>query len=1214
MKLKPLRLIDSLNIAYQKQSLSRITIDLFKTELSKLFRYVDDNQDEDYHKNLISNFLQTVYYKDKFIINVNKKQDLVIKQGNSVKDKVGIILEFKKPSETRDMLTIEHPNSKAFRQLILYYLRERIDSNNQSIKYLIATNFYEWYIFDEIWFEKYIYRNTQLINDYEEYKLSGHDTKFFYDEVAAKYIEIIDIELPCTYFNLKDYIQNPQGFENLAGLTTDDFKLINLYKIFSPEHLLKLPFTNDSNSLNKEFYNELLYILGLEEVKCGAKHTIERKIKNRNEGSLLENTIQILISRNKLKNLESYQNIENQEYFVYEIALELVITWLNRILFLKLLEGQLVKYHKGNIEYSFLNNQKINDFNELDELFFDILAKPIKERYHAVNQKFTNLPYLNSSLFEITDLENNTIRIADLKARYEIPVYTNTVLKDINEKQKIGSLNTLNYLFQFLNSFNFSSDDTAQIQEENKSIISASVLGLIFEKLNGYKDGSFFTPGFITMYICRETLRRAVVQKFKEISMTHYKNMSDLSDFEELKDKINYANKPEREKANEIINSIKICDPAVGSGHFLVSALNELIAIKSELKILNYTDGTRIRGIEITVENDELIVTEEETKSQFSYHVSDKHTPIKELQQLQEALFNEKRIIIENCLFGVDINPKSVMICRLRLWIELLKNAYYNAESNYLQLETLPNIDINIKVGNSLISRFDKRFNIFEKDILKKNILLYKIAVETYKNLKNYEGKDKLKNQINILKNNLIDIAVPIDPDFAKIKAKQRDLDNAMQLPNNYEFKGRLASELTQLNKEYEIKLNTLYKNCFEWFIEFPEVLSDEGEYLGFDVVVGNPPYMQVREFSEAIQKAYINSKYYQIAKGSRLNLFQFFIPLVYDILKPNGYNTLIYQNSFLAEETTQNVRTFVFDKQKIISIDSFPERDNENLRVFKEAKMSVCVTICQKKAEPDFIFTLRTWKDRKMKENKTINYSKKEIQSLFKEKLIIPMLSQNEFDLFLKINSINNKLNINIFSGELDMTASKPFFTKDCKYPLIVKGAQVQRYYISTKISQGEIEYLDTTKFFQENKKDGRFANFENERIVMQRITGVDSHIRLIMTLLPANCFCTNSTNYILDNYNNLRYLLGVLNSKLINYFFKLTSTNTNVTTNEIQRIPVPNFEQLIQKKIIDLVEEILSIKKQNSESDVLRIENQIDELVYEIYNLTPEEIEILQ
>src|SRR6185312_14975886 len=265
-----------------------------------------------------------------------------------------------------------------------------------------------------------------------------------------------------------------------------------------------------------------------------------------------------------------------------------------------------------------------------------------------------------------------------------------------------------------------------EIQEDNKTLINASVLGLIFEKINGYKDGSFFTPGFITMYMCRETIRRAVVQKFNEAKEW------DLKEYSELYNKIQ-----DKREANVIVNSLKICDPAVGSGHFLVSALNELIAIKSDLQILADGEGRTLRDYTVEVVNDELIVTDD-SGDIFEYRPNNK-----ESQRVQETLFHEKQTLIENCLFGVDINPNSVKICRLRLWIELLKNAYYKADTK--ELETLPNIDINIKTGNSLISRFALDADLSQAlRNTKWNINDYKIAVGAYKNATDKEAKREL--------------------------------------------------------------------------------------------------------------------------------------------------------------------------------------------------------------------------------------------------------------------------------------------------------------------------------------------------------------------------------------------------------------------------------------------------------------------------------------
>ncbi|MFM8005339.1 MAG: type II restriction endonuclease, partial [Dolichospermum sp.] len=265
-------------------------------------------------------------------------------------------------------------------------------------------------------------------------------------------------------------------------------------------------------------------------------------------------------------------------------SLELAITWINRILFLKLLESQLINYHQGNKSFAFLNLAKIQDFGNLNRLFFGVLSHKPEEREKHIKNLVANIPYLNSSLFEVSEIEHQTIVISNLVNDEKLSIFNQTVLKDNHDHKRTGKLKALEYIFEFLDAYDFSSEGTEEIQEESKTLINASVLGLIFEKINGYKDGSFFTPGFITMYMCRETIRRAVLQKFKEIKGWNCANI------DELYDKIT-----DKKEANQIINSLKICDPAVGSGHFLVSALNEIITIKSELKILLDKQGRTLR-------------------------------------------------------------------------------------------------------------------------------------------------------------------------------------------------------------------------------------------------------------------------------------------------------------------------------------------------------------------------------------------------------------------------------------------------------------------------------------------------------------------------------------------------------------------------------------------------------------------------------------------
>ncbi|HZV69898.1 MAG TPA: Eco57I restriction-modification methylase domain-containing protein [Saprospiraceae bacterium] len=909
----------ALNKAYLKVRPIRSEIDRFKTNLIHLLDHINATESEEHHKNLVADFLKRTWYDQQHFINTKGRNDLVIHNGN--KDStVGVIIEAKKPGNKSEMITREKLNAKAFQELVLYYLRERITFGNTDVRHLIITNIHEWYIFDAKLFDRLFAQNTNFVRqftEFEEGKAADTNTSFFYRNIAEPFIESIHTQIEFTYFDIRDY-EKPLRNTDKA----DDARLIALFKLLSPAHLLKQSFVNDSNSLDRRFYTELLHIIGLTEVKDGGKKLIQRHKKGeRHTGTLLEDTIQQLDSLDKLSRIEKpSQYGADREERLFNIGLELSITWINRILFLKLLEAQLISYHKGDKAYSFLQSDRIHNYDDLNSLFFQVLARQMDERQAEVQKAFDKVPYLNSSLFEPTDLEHLTLLISNLRNDVTIPVHTQTVLKDTSGKKVTGAIVTLEYLFRFLDAYDFSGEGSVDIQEDNKTLINASVLGLIFEKINGYKDGSFFTPGFITMYMCRETIRRAVVQKFNETKGWTCETTDDL--YEKITD---------RKEANVIINSLHICDPAVGSGHFLVSALNEIIAIKSELKVLLDRDGKWLKEYHIEVSNDELIISDEDDF--FVYRPGNR-----ESQRVQEVLFHEKQTIIENCLFGVDINPNSVKICRLRLWIELLKHAYYK---NDTELETLPNIDINIKCGNSLVSRFAIDADL--RQALKKSkftIDSYKIAVDTYRNAENREEKREMEKLITSIKSDFRSEISANDKNIKKLNKLNDELFHTANPGGLFEqtkdeksardLKVRqLSKEIEKLEAEVEeIKANRIYENAFEWRFEFPEVLDDDGDFVGFDVVVANPPYIRQEELKE--YKTYFERTYTTYAGTA--DLYVYFVEKGISFLKQHGDFIYILPNKWMRAGYGAAMRRYLkqYAIRKILDFGDLP--------VFEEA------------------------------------------------------------------------------------------------------------------------------------------------------------------------------------------------------------------------------------------------------------------------------------
>jgi adenine-specific DNA-methyltransferase len=1307
-RLKPRK---ALNKAFLKVKPNRNEIELFKANLIQLLDRTNDTESEEFHKNLVIDFLKKTYYDPNHFINTKDRNDLVIHNGDKANSSVGVILEAKKPTNKSEMVSTEKLNTKAFQELVLYYLRERIAHKNLEVKHLVITNIHEWVIFDATTFDRLFAQNKNLVKqflDFEGGRLAGTKTEFFYRQIAEPFIAEITSEIEFTYFDLQDY-QKPLRNDDKA----DDNKLIALFKLLSPEHLLKLPFTNDSNSLDKRFYSELLHIMGLTETKEKGKKLIGRnKEGERHTGSIMEDAIIQLDSLDKISRLERPVQFGNtQEERLFNVALGLTITWINRILFLKLLEAQLIAYHKSSHQsgkgdkparpagrsYSFLNSDKIKNYDDLNSLFFQVLARKYDERNPDVKEVFEIVPYLNSSLFEPTEIEHATMFISNLKDDKTIPILSSTVLKNDQGKKRTGKLPTLEYLLEFLNAYDFSGEGSEEIQEDNKTLINASVLGLIFEKINGYKDGSFFTPGFITMYMCRETIRKAVVQKFD-----HDLPDSGINSIEDIYDLI--PQKISIKKANEMVNSLKICDPAVGSGHFLVSALNEMIAVKNDLGILCDFEGKPLKNYWVDVVNDELFITDKESGEEFYYVAPSsrtektiKHTfggdtfnytasKLPERQVVQQSIFKEKQTIIENCLFGVDINPNSVKICRLRLWIELLKNAYYTPESNFTELETLPNIDINIKCGNSLVSRFAIDSDL--RQALKKSkwtIDGYKVAVATYRNADNKEQKREMERLIAGIKS---DFRSEISNNDPKIKRKAKlggELYNltmqtglfdesAKQKTERKRRIGKIESELEKLTLEIEeIKSNKIFENAFEWRFEFPEVLNDDGDFVGFDVVIGNPPYIRQEEFSEI--KPHLLNAYQETGTGTA-DLFVYFIELAFNVLKNYGEFAYIIPNKWMRAGYGSKLRDFVA-RHKIHQLIDFGD-----LRVFEEATTYPNIIQLRKSASKTIFKACNVTSlqfDHNLKGYLDLNNIQVNVDELSPGGWT---LSDTKVQaLLLKIRSKGKPLgdyaNGKIYYGiktalneafVIDAETKERLIAEDPRSAKVIKpflaGRDIKRYqtpvadkflilfpkgftikrnlpegnphYIASEPPPryGDMPYDDAWEWLKKNypaiakhlwpfraKAEKRtdkgdywwelrscdyYDEFEKPKIMLPDISS-----KCEALFDDSQGLYSVNTAYIIPGLTKSD--LGILNSKLTLFYYSNLSQTIRGGYYRFIRQYLAQIPMIKTNILENVVNQIIQTKKQNPSADTSDLENQIDQLVYQLYGLTEEEIKII-
>ena len=1236
-----LTIAKSLNKAYRQVPVDRQIFDTFKSHLRNYYEQVSVINTEEKLKGDLMDFLKLTFYGQNYKVSPNGDIDCAIHLGSNIEAPVGVILEVKKPTNISEMITREDLNRKALQELLLYYLRERHTKKNIQLKQLVVTNINEYFVFDAQEFERLFYSNKKLIKRFEEFNegvLTSEKTDFFYKEIAAGFIAKVLDQITFTWFDIRKY----KPFLD----TGNDKRIIELFKFFSPEHLLKKRFQNDSNSLNTKFYSELLYIIGLEEVveKDSNKHIItRRKEGERNHASILENAITILDYEDWLDNVkERYSFGKDRQEQLFGIALALTIGWVNRVLFLKLLEAQLVKYHKGDQSFAFMRPSVIPDYDELNSLFFQVLAKRIADRPESINAKYGKVPYLNSSLFEISPLERQTIRISSLD-NSELPLFSGTVLKD-GQKPRYAKLPTLRYLLEFLDAYDFASEGSEEVQEQAKTLINASVLGLIFEKINGHRDGSVFTPGAVTMYMSREAIRQTVVRRFNEDMGWTCKDYDALKD----KDIDNYA------RANAIVDSIRICDPAVGSGHFLVSVLNEVIRTKYDLGILIDGAGKRIKkqDYSIDIENDELLVSDEDGNP-VTYIPGNQ-----ESQRIQETLFNEKRKIIENCLFGVDLNPNAVNICRLRLWIELLKNAYYTKESDYSELETLPNIDINIKVGNSLLHRFDLRQDI--SDILHKNkisISAYRKAVADYKNAHNKEEKRALEEYLRQIKGNLRTQIGLYDPKLVSLNKLKSELDNLLA-PQLFEISKKEQAQRDKQIKDLrtkiakgqaevdEIQNNKIFVGAFEWRIEFPEVLDEDGRFVGFDCVIGNPPYIQLQKMgadADALQK--MNYDTYERTG----DIYCLFYEMGMRLLKPGALLSFITSNGWMKSAYGKSLRTLITERyhpSHLIDFAGYKVFDSATvdvniLSIINSHTLSQETTACSIKKDEFEIEKLSDY----VQTNAVISCFQSaeswsilsDIERSIKAKIEAAGVPLKDWDIQINYGiktGFNDAFIINSAKRNIILDACQSNDERQRTDEIIrpiLRGRDIRRYSydwsnlwiinthngIRDNIERIHIEdypavkqHLDSYWDRIETRADQGDTpyNLRNcaylDDLTKTKIVWIElsdeSKFTLCTDLIPLN------TVFFLTG-THLHHILGLLNSKLIHWYFtRCLGTSSGVGTNRwlkytVEQLPLIPYSD---DKLSQWVAERLL-----PNANIEICEKEIDKLVCELYSLSPDE-----
>ncbi|EIM1006798.1 Eco57I restriction-modification methylase domain-containing protein [Campylobacter coli] len=1246
MKFEAMDEKEFLNPYYRKKPILEAELNEFIKALKDYKTSLENNlknNEDSLVANALSKFFENLHFECeiKSIHKGNSGIDLALKKDKQIQ----VIIEAKLP-HSKEFFSQSKPNCKALHECILYYLRER-KALNSSLKHIIITDFYRFYIFKADLFEELFNKNKYFKEAFENFESKNSLFKGNTDEFYKECEKLLSSEKYLDSITRKDLFDEPSlkgVFIDLKPILEQEkpsfSKLKPVFKIFHKDFLLSEFNPNDANSLNNAFYKELLYILGLCESKQNSKLIIAKSEESKEEQGTFYTAI-----NSKLKE-------EN-----FETILKLLILWLNRILFLKLIESNLVRFNDDK-NLKFLNFKKIPDFDKLSELFFEVLAK---EKSTRKKSEFAYLPYLNSSLFEKQSIEN-TLEISSLSNDLKLFYYKNTVLKDDKCKAKKGQVGLLEYLFEFLDSFDFGSDDEQSEILSQKELISSSVLGNVFEKLNGYKEGSFYTPSFITSYMCKESITKVVLDKFNAQFDLDAKDISELR---------KSLRKEDKKAQKEFLNSIKICDPAVGSGHFLVSALNVMLSIYDELNLFD-------EEFYLEVQNDEILITNH--KGEFIEYKRPK-TPKDKAHLIQQELFHTKKDIIENNLFGVDINPNSCEITKLRLWIELLKHSFYQSfdDGNYHDLKTLPNIDINIKCGNSLVSYFETGKSLSHYPNIKERMGKYKRIVKDYKE-GFYTDKSHINQEIKNLKISFKNFC------FAdKFKKEMKGFNDKCEKYSKkygnflavddenlkffvsanltlFDFDEKEATkEFANLKKEYDNIFNLESNHPFEWRFEFPEILDDDGNFKGFDLIIGNPPYIKENDNKDL----FTNTKKLRTYQG-KMDIWYHFVGRGFDILKNNGYLAFIATNNWVTNSGAKKLRNIVLEESQILSLVDF-----SSFMVFDSASIQTMIMQFQKIKPPknyEFHFAkittqtpiyedvINLLKNEKTQNNeilsinltpkkfidKTLNFTKSDYEELFNKiqkygkfyleesevaQGIVPAIDEA---FVIKDKNVFSK-NEQCFIKEYYTGLSGKFYSSFTdKYLIYLSNKNysgnlddlpnLKQHFQKYKeiLKESKIKYKTPNKpyFYLHREREEKFFKKGEEKIISQVRC-----IEPIFVYSNENFYGSRALFFIQTCRINLKYLTGVLNSKLIAFWLKhkgkIQGNLFKIDKEPLLNIPVVNINSKNEKlanKLISLVDEILKAKEQDKNANTQELENKINSLVYKLYNLTEDEIKIIE
>ena len=802
-----------------------------------------------------------------------------------------------------------------------------------------------------------------------------------------------------------------------------------------------------------------------------------------------------------------------------------------------------------------------NDY--LEELFYNALNN---SRRGSVDPSFfkkfnCRIPFLNGGLFE-----------AEYDWQDSLMYLDNKIFKKI---------------FDVFDRYNFTVEEESP--DDKEIAVDPEMLGKVFENLlpeNLRKGkGTYYTPREIVYYMCRESLINYLVSNHSNITEENIRDYIFCSEsFENFKKQRGESFTPGQWKElDELLKNIKVCDPACGSGAFLVGMLNMIVKLRIFLQ---------------TTPDSHII--------------------------LQRKEYELKREIIQNCIYGVDIDPGAIEIAKLRLWLALVVD--YDLEN----IEPLPNLDYRLMCGNSLLEEFEgvKFYNGEEE--LKASLLLMdpdkqkkvemlKEKVKEYFGTHDDQEKREKQEEINNIKDWLIKEALEKrKKDLIAQRKNEEAKANMLDKKSREEYLSSWGDKFISETRIKEV-LGSLHNPkkahpFFLWKLEFIDVFEKKN---GFDVVIANPPYVFTRgsDFTEEFKKTI--KRNYETGVG-KLNLFSLFIEWGLRLLGTRGDLIYIVPNTLFRATPYKPLRKFILDNYRIKQIVDLKEG------IFEGVTASTTIIEINKSNHNnqteiiDSIEDLRSGKiSRKIKQSDFRNGEY--VFSIF--------IEGSTKDLFTKIERDVQKLGSlckDIINGIVTPKGKGDFISTSKlneKYKPFLEGKDIDSYVIRTK---NKYILFDRSKLHR-SRPD--YVWEAKEKLIIRRISGGNKV--LYVAYDDENYYTFASTNLILLKdgiWADIKYILALLNSKLINFYYIEKFTNrssltVNVSKIYLESLPIKKLSLDRQRPLISLVDKILVItgsqnylKNSTKQTKVREYEKQINQLVYKLYGLTPEEVKIVE